>query len=115
MRRCSGCDMGLFDMFRRVGIDDGVKEFNSTEGAVLLDVRTREEYSRGHIENSVNVPLDSLGAVAGVIRDKQTPVFTYCWSGARSGQAAGYLRSLGYGNVKNIGGMSSYHGKVVQG
>lgn len=106
--------MGLFGLLFGENIDEGVRRFAASAGAVLLDVRTQEEYAGGHIEGSVNVPLDRLGGIAQTIPDKDTPVFVYCLSGARSGQAVEFLRRMGYGNVKNIGGISSYHGKVVR-
>ena len=53
--------MGFFDLFQQADIDQGVKEYLATPGAVLLDVRTSEEYRDGHIPGSKNVPLQALG------------------------------------------------------
>ena len=50
--------------------------------------------------------------IASVIGGKDTPLFVYCYSGARSRQAAGALRRMGYSNVKNIGGIAAWKGKV---
>lgn len=104
--------MSIFNMFGR-SMDTGVKEFENTPGALLIDVRTREEYACGHAENSVNVPLDELGGIAAKT-DKNVPLFVYCLSGARSGQAEKLLRRLGFKDVRNIGGIASYRGKVVK-
>ena len=41
------------------------------------------------------------------------PLFAYCHSGSRSSQAAAMLRHMGYTNVKNIGGIAGYTGKVA--
>ncbi len=79
--------MGLFTMFRTADINAGVEEFRKTEGAVLLDVRTAEEYRSGHIEGSINLPLDRITTAPGVVKDKDTPLFVHCLSGARSSQA----------------------------
>ena len=46
--------MSLLNMFKRTDINAGVDEFRNTQGAVLLDVRTKEEYNDGHIEGSIN-------------------------------------------------------------
>lgn len=105
--------MAILDFFKRQGFDDGVAECGNTSGAVLLDVRTREEYGQGHVENSVNLPLDELQSAPEKF-DKDTPLFVYCLSGARSGYAEKFLRRLGYTKVKNIGGIASYRGKVVR-
>lgn len=106
--------MSIFGFLMRKDINEGVREFENTTGSVLVDVRTREEYDRGHIEKSVNMPLDRLDAITVKVEDKNTPVFVYCLSGARSGQAERILRRLGYKDVRNIGGIASYCGKVVR-
>ena len=104
--------MGFFDLFQQADIDQGVKEYLATPGAVLLDVRTSEEYRDGHIPGSKNVPLQALDNVASVAENKNMALYVYCRSGARSRQAAGLLRRMGYRNVNNIGGIAAYAGKV---
>lgn len=106
--------MGLFDFFRTPDINEGVEQYKKTNGAVLLDVRTKEEYADGHIEGSVNVPLDVVTSVQSVVKDKNTPLFVYCFSGSRSGQAVSILKRMGYNDVTNIGGICSYSGKAVR-
>ena len=104
--------MGFFDFLKGPDINQGVKEYSTTDGAVLLDVRTPDEYRQGHIPGSKNVPLQSISKVAGMIDNKSTTIFVHCLSGARSRQAAAILKQMGYTNVKNIGGISAYAGKV---
>ena len=104
--------MGFFDFLKGPDINQGVKEYRDTDGAVLLDVRTPDEYRQGHIPGSKNVPLQSISKVAGMIDNKSTTIFVHCLSGARSRQAAAILMQMGYTNVKNIGGISAYAGKV---
>ena len=87
-------------------------ELENTPSAVLLDVRTPEEYREGHIPGSNNVPLQSLDKVTGLVNHQDTPMFAYCYSGARSAQAVSALQRMGYTNVKNIGGIAAYAGKV---
>lgn len=106
--------MGFFDFLKSPDINQGVKEYRSVPGAALLDVRTPEEYQEGHIPGSRNIPLPSIDEVLTAVRDKSTPLFVYCRSGARSGQAVSILRRMGYTNVKNIGGIAAYTGKVVR-
>lgn len=106
--------MDLFNLFKKPDINQGVREYEAISGAILLDVRTSEEYREGHISGSKNVPLQSLDGVCNMVNKKETPVFVYCYSGSRSRQAASILQRMGYTNVKNIGGIASYTGKVVQ-
>lgn len=94
-------------------MDAELERFRDTPGAVLLDVRTPEEYAAGHIPGSRNVPLDELHR-SELPEDPETPLFVCCLSGARSRQAALLLRQAGYGDVTDLGGIHHYHGKVVQ-
>ena len=104
--------MGMFDFFRVPDINQGVKEYGETPGAVLLDVRSPQEYREGHISGGRNLPLESLGADSVVPAGKDAPLFVYCYSGGRSRQAAGQLVRMGYVNTRNIGGIAAYRGKV---
>ena len=104
--------MFFFNLLKGADINQGLKEYENTPGAVLLDVRTPQEYKEGHIPNSKNVPLQSIGNMKAVTDKMDTPVFVYCYSGGRSRQASSLLRQMGYSNVKNIGGISAYKGKV---
>lgn len=107
--------MNFLKLFVRSETDEGVKEFHETPDAVLLDVRTSQEYAEGFIPDSVNLPLNELSKIAQIVPDQDTPLFVYCRSGARSGQAVSYLKQAGYRFVKNIGGIADYHGKVERG
>ena len=104
--------MGFFDFFKQPDIHQGVEQYNATPGAVLLDVRTPQEYAQGHIPGSKNIPLQTLHDAEGAIQDKGTPLYVYCQSGARSSQAASLLRQMGYTNVTTIGGIAAWRGKV---
>ena len=104
--------MGLFDVFKRGDINTGVEEFRATAGAVLLDVRSRGEYAQGHISGSCNIDVANIHTAPQVLKDKNAPLFVYCYSGARSGQAVAALKKMGYSNVTNIGGIAAYRGKV---
>ena len=104
--------MSFFDFQKGPDINQGVKEYSTTDGAVLLDVRTPDEYWQGHIPGSKNVPLQSLDKVTSFVNNQDTPVFVYCHSGARSAQAVSVLGGMGYTNIKNIGGIAAYAGKV---
>ena len=104
--------MGFFDFLRGPDIDQEVKAYGETNGAILLDVRTPQEYRNGHIPGSKNIPLQELDRISAIISRKDVPLFVYCHSGVRSRQAVGELQRMGYLNVKNIGGIAAYSGKV---
>ena len=104
--------MGIFDFFKQPDINQGVQEYKNAVGAVLLDVRSPQEYREGHIPGSQNVPLQQLDKVEEVTENKDTVLYVYCRSGARSRQAVSLLQAMGYTNVHNIGGIAAYSGKV---
>ena len=75
--------------------------------APLIDVRTPGEYAEGHLAGSVNV--DVMGAdfaqrIEALKLPADAPVYLYCRSGTRSGQATKTLRQMGHAGAINIGG-----------
>ncbi len=102
--------MSLFDMIKKTDINTEVEKIKDIKGAVLLDVRDKEEYGAGHIPGSINIPVKDIQNVTETIPDLNTPVFVYCLSGARASRAVQSMKASGYANVKNIGGISSYSG-----
>ena len=104
--------MKFADIFKQPDINRSIQQFRTQGNAVLLDVRTCEEYAQGHIPGSINLPLAGISAADQYIPATDTPVYVHCHSGARSARAAVLLRQMGYSNVQNIGGISSYTGKT---
>ena len=100
--------MGVFNIFSKLNINEGVKKFRQTPNAILLDVRTEEEYSETHIEGSTNLPLQKIEMATSIITDKNKPLFVYCRSGVRSAKAVEILKRMGYTNVNDIGGILDY-------
>lgn len=104
--------MGLFN---DPDINSGVEKFNATPSAVLLDVRTHEEFREERIPKSRNIPLEEIEEIIEKIPDKTTPLFIYCHSGARSELSVSYLKRIGYENVVSIGGIADYTGDKERG
>ena len=104
--------MGLFSRMQAPNMDNGVRQFRVTDGAVLVDVREPDEYAGGRVPGSINLPLSRIRTAESVLTDKSQPIFVYCLSGGRSGQATAALVRMGYTAVTNIGGISAYHGEV---
>ena len=85
-------------------------QLKATTGAILLDVRTPQEFSGGHIANARNVDWnapDFMSHLADI--DKKAPIFVYCLSGGRSAAAAETMRKNGYTTVYELtGGMLAW-------
>lgn len=75
-------------------------------GALLLDVRTPEEFQGGHVEGATNIPVQVLAERAGEITAGRE-VVVYCKSGRRSAAAAELLRGRGH-KVIDIGPMTAW-------
>lgn len=101
--------MGLFDLFaRRPALSEGLEQHRNTSGAVLLDVRTPEEYRDGHLPGAKNLPLDRLDTIAEPAREP-----TVCLLPQRGAerQAKARLARAGY-SVTDLGGLLGYRGPL---
>ena len=113
--------MGLFskiiDYFRTPNINLEYERFQAIPDAVLLDVREAEEYAVKHLPGSQNLPLSALTkeSAAPLIRYPDTPVFVYCLAGPCSKRAKAALKSFGYVNINEMGGIRDYQGPVEAG
>lgn len=101
--------MGLFD-FLFGNKTKKVQDFKN-RGAIILDVRTPEEFKAGAIQGAKNIPLSQIRARIGEIKKWGAPVICYCRSGARSGSAASILRNQGI-EAMNGGGWYSLSKKI---
>ena len=89
-------------------IDCVQKEELMEDGAVLIDVRSPQEYAEAHLDKAVNLPVDTIGInIEALVKDKNTKIVLYCRSGNRSATAAQTLINLGYKNVYDLGAMSN--------
>lgn len=61
----------------------------------IIDVRTRAEFSGGHVANSLNIPLQEIQQRLEEIKKMPQPIVLCCASGNRSGQATSFLKSIG--------------------
>ena len=100
--------MGIFDLLNGPDINDGLKDYQIEEKAILLDAREADEYAEGHIGGSINLPLSRFMEADTKFKDKSVPIYVYCHSGARSKRMASGLTKLGFKKVVNIGGIMDY-------
>lgn len=82
------------------GLEDKIKA-----GALVVDVRTPEEFADEQYPNALNIPVDELVQRLHEFGDTAKPVVLYCATGSRSAYAARVLRSSGYADVTNAGGL----------
>jgi len=84
---------------------DELLDFIDINNAVLVDVRTNDEYNSGYIENSLNIDYLSNDFSENVEKlDKNIPIVLYCRSGKRSTLSANKLSKLGFKEIYNLQG-----------
>ena len=98
-------------MFTRKDINFYISQAKDSKDIYLIDVRTPDEYRSGHIPGSINVSYDNIFEINKILPSFNVKKFTYCETGFRSSLAASKLRSMGYRDVSNIGGIASYTGE----
>lgn len=86
--------MSIFSIFGGSSANDRVKDM-LMQGALIVDVRTPDEYRSGHITESVNIPLNLIPDKMNELKRKNKAIVTVCRSGARSGMAADLLKKAG--------------------
>lgn len=78
-------------------------------GAIILDVRTQQEYDQGHIPGAILLPDYQVKELAEeYLPDKEQLILVYCRSGNRSKKASETLADMGYTNVKEFGGINDW-------
>ncbi len=86
--------------------DDELKRLLGS-GAKVVDVRTPEEFARGHVKGAVNVPLRDIDLrIESIAADKDAPLLVHCQSGGRSARAKDILDRKGYTRVYDLGSLA---------
>ena len=96
--------------------EEWASQVSQDPNAIILDVRTEDEWNEGFIPNAVS--NDIYGGQAFVYRldelDKTKNIYVYCKSGGRSGQACAVMSQLGFENVFNLeGGIMNWEGEIA--
>ena len=100
--------------FTSVSMEEGLKLMSNDNNFVLLDVRTPEEFSSGHIPGAFQLTNETFTKqdAEKLLKDKSQTIYVYCRSGRRSKQSSQKLIDFGYTNVIEIGGIIDYNGSV---
>ncbi|HLP77755.1 MAG TPA: rhodanese-like domain-containing protein [Candidatus Paceibacterota bacterium] len=95
----------IFLLIKRMSfVSEETARQHLANGALVIDVRSPEEFRGGNVRGAINIPLGDL--VAGVprrVKEKNQVLLVHCLSGGRSGVAQQQLKGMGYTNVFNLG------------
>ena len=102
--------------FTQISMEELAQRLQTESDYILLDVRTPEEFSTGHIPGAICIPNESIGKQEiTVLPNKKQRIYIYCRSGSRSKQAADKLLDLGYTNLVEAGGIMDWQGEIQVG
>ena len=79
-------------------------ELINNPSTTVVDVRSHYEFMAGHVEGSINIPLDEVPERVEEFKQMEGNIVLCCVSGARSGQAQAFLSMRGLDNIVNGGG-----------
>ncbi|HKW30199.1 MAG TPA: rhodanese-like domain-containing protein [Verrucomicrobiae bacterium] len=101
----AGVGLALILGFRRLGlVSVKAARKHLKAGALIVDVRSAQEFQAGHLSDAMNIPLGELqSGLPRRVSDKSQVLLLHCLSGTRSGFAKRALKSMGYSNSFNLG------------
>ena len=104
--------MGILDFLKGPDINEVMLKYHQLKYAVIVDLRDEEDFSKGRIPGSINVPLNNIGKVIYEVEDRNVPVFVCGWYLGDCKKGASALRSLGYSSVTILGECERYTGEI---
>ncbi|MDO4762872.1 MAG: thioredoxin domain-containing protein [Flavobacteriaceae bacterium] len=109
MLSCNGQDA----QHKKLNAREFQNEVKETQNALVVDVRTPEEFENGHLDGALNVDWRNQNFEEKILKvDKNQPVFVYCMSGRRSAKAIAKMKELGFSNIVEMsGGMIAWRGE----
>ena len=85
-----------------------------SDDAIIIDVRSPQEFQQGHIPGAILLPLDQLEyEIAYLVTAYDQSIYLYCQSGRRSAMALAILQDMGYTAVFDLGGIIDWVGELV--
>lgn len=102
-----GCGGG--GTFKHISQSEAKQMIAENPDAIILDVRTLDEFEKKHIPNAICIPIEDLrkGDFAK-IPDKNSTIMIYCWTGRRAEDSAQLLADKGYKNIYEFGGLADW-------
>ena len=108
--------VAFFALKRLSFVSADVARKHLAQGALVIDVRSPEEFRNGHVPMAINIPLGELRAkLPSLAKDKNQTLLVHCQSGGRSAIAKQQLQAMGYANVFNLGSLGRAQQVVASG
>lgn len=99
--------MAVFKMLAKPSADEkATARQKARDGALVLDVRSADEYAGGHFQDALNIPVQELDGRVKELGDTGRSIVVYCAAGVRAARAKSILQKAGFQDVVNAGGLS---------
>ena len=109
---CGGSASGT--EYKHISSEEAQRMMQKETNYIILDVRTKKEYSEGHIPKAICMPNEIIEKTPPKeLPDKNQMILVYCRSGRRSKEAAQKLSDMGYRNIVEFGGIIDWHGEIT--
>ncbi|WP_312103764.1 rhodanese-like domain-containing protein [Lachnoclostridium sp.] len=100
---------------KKIKYEEAATNLKEDKNIILLDVRENYEFQSGHIKGAKNIPLSAVDKkIETIAKNKNSILYIYCQSGARSARACQILSAKGYTNVYNLGGIMGWPYEIVR-
>ena len=100
--------------YKQISQDEAMQIMQEETGYLIVDVRRPDEFASGHIEGAINVPNEGIeDEMPAELPDKDQLLLVYCRTGRRSKEASEKLAKIGYTNVYEFGGITTWEGTIV--
>lgn len=110
---CTLIFTGCGQSYKNISHEDAVRIMNSEKNALVVDVRTLEEYEKKHISGALLIPIEEIKSGSlEKLPDKEQIILVYCWTGRRAEDAAKILSQKGYKYVYTFGGIVDWEGEL---
>ena len=107
---CVGCGE---NGYKHITHEEAQRIMKANPDAIILDVRTPEEYQKKHIPGSLLLPIENIrSGNLSKLPDKDAMILIYCWTGRRAEDSAEYLLKRGYTKIYEFGGLIDWTGSV---
>ena len=103
---CSNNTNNTIINVKKISSEEAKNIIDTSNDEIIIDVRGKDEYEKGHIKDSILIPLDTLeNTIEDIVKNKDSQILVYCRSGRRSAEASKIIKSLGYNNIYDFGGI----------
>ena len=101
--------------YRQITGKEAKEMMDTLEDYIILDVRTQQEYDMGYIPGAILIPVEVITEKAPtVLTNKNAIILVYCRSGNRSKTASQALAEMGYTNVYEFGGITTWEYEITR-